>query len=530
MNSSSFPVPPALTPGYKLDRYELLCPLAQGGMASVWLARLQGKHGFEKLVAIKTILPHFAADVRFRRMFLDEARIASRIEHVNVAQILDLGEQYDLLYLVMEWVEGDALSKLCRAVEKNGKRLPLGILLRIVADACSGLHAAHELCDAEGHPLGVVHRDVSPQNILINAKGIVKIIDFGVARARDRRAEETTTGILKGKIHYMAPEQATGKPFDRRADVWAVGAILYRILSGHAPFEAENQLATLHLLSSGQPPPALPAHVPEKISAIVRRALTHDVEERFATAAELQAALEAAMRATGNMAEASNVAAYMGEQLADRAIARKETLAMAMKSAEERSRIAKVFQTNTEVASVVGRQDVPPGDDTMTVAPNPSPMAAEEVGTPSSSRSRVGDESSVGTLATASSDVIDFSRPSRNRTRRLVLSFALVSVASGALFLLARPSPIGPPLGAPASARNGPADPSPSSASSAAPVTVVDEPPRQPSASAPSSSSSKGPLATKASATPKSVQRKPPAMALPPPAPAGKKRVVDDGF
>src|SRR2546430_11137552 len=205
-------------------------------MASVWLARLQGKHGFEKIVAVKTILPNFAADPRFRQMFLDEARIASRIEHANVARILDLGEQHDLLYLVMEWVDGDALSKLSRTVEKNNQQVPLGILLRIVKDACAGLHAAHELCDPRGQVLGVVHRDVSPHNILVNSNGAAKVIDFAVAKARDRHAEETSTGILKGKIHYMAPEQAMGKPVDRRADVWAIGAILYRMLAGKAPF------------------------------------------------------------------------------------------------------------------------------------------------------------------------------------------------------------------------------------------------------------------------------------------------------
>src|SRR6185369_14092944 len=148
----------------------------------------------------------------------------------------------------------------------------------------------------------------SPQNILVNTKGVVKVIDFGVAKARDRHADETSSGILKSKIQYMAPEQAVGKPVDRRADVWAVGAILYRMLSGRAPFEAENQLATLHLLSSGASPAPLPPAVPKPVAAVVRLALTHAVDGRYATAAELQVALEAAMRATQNTARASDVA------------------------------------------------------------------------------------------------------------------------------------------------------------------------------------------------------------------------------
>src|SRR5437867_4503413 len=152
-------------------------------MASVWLARLHGKHGFEKLVAVKTILPQFAQDLQFQRMFLDEARIASGIQHPNVAQILDLGEQEDVLYIVMEWVDGDSLAKVRKLAPKRGTSLPLGVMLRVIADACAGLHAAHQLRDVKGKNLDIVHRDVSPQNILISAAGSVRVIDFGIAKA-----------------------------------------------------------------------------------------------------------------------------------------------------------------------------------------------------------------------------------------------------------------------------------------------------------------------------------------------------------
>src|ERR1019366_4862208 len=285
------PEPSQLAPGYKLDRYELICPIAEGGMASVWIGRQTGKHGFQKLVAIKTILPKFAADPRFEQMFVDEARIASRIEHANVTQILDVGEQHDVTYLVMEYIDGDALSKLNRAAKKKGGAIPPGVVLRVMADVCGGLHAAHELLGADGQTMGVVHRDVSPQNVLVSTKGVAKLIDFGIAKARDRLAGDTKAPTLKGKVQYMAPEQALGRPVDRRADVWAVGAVLYHLLSGKPPFEAENEIQTLFVLSSGRPPPPMRSAHPA-VAAVVRRALSHVREQRFATAAEMQQALE----------------------------------------------------------------------------------------------------------------------------------------------------------------------------------------------------------------------------------------------
>jgi serine/threonine-protein kinase len=330
---------PTLIPGYWLDRYELLCPIASGGMAEAWVARLQGKFGFEKLVAIKTILPKFAADPRFQRMFLDEARIASRIEHTNVAQTLDLGDERGVLYLVMEWVDGDALSKLHRVVEQKGLSLPPGILLRIVADICGGLHAAHELCGADGSLLQVVHRDVSPQNILVSTRGEGKLIDFGVAKARDRVAGDTNAGILKGRILYMAPEQALGREVDRRADLWAVGALLYHLLTGRPPYEGANPLATLHLLTSGRPPAPLPDDVPAPIAQVIRQALSHSRADRLATAAEMQAALERVMVEANVPTTIADVAQFVGLHLADRMTQRRNVIELALRAASERVRI-----------------------------------------------------------------------------------------------------------------------------------------------------------------------------------------------
>jgi serine/threonine-protein kinase len=349
-----------LTPGYRLDRYELLGPLAEGGMASVWIARQRGKHGFEKLVALKTILPQYASDLRFQQMFLDEARIASRIEHFNVARILDLGEEHDVLYLAMEYVDGDSLSKLRRAWQKKHIPAPTGIILRILADVCSGLHEAHEMRGEDGTLLEIVHRDVSPHNILVSVKGVTKLIDFGIAKARDRLAGETNAGVLKGKIQYMAPEQALGRKVDRRADLWAVGATLYHVLTGKPPFDADNTLGTLHLLTSGRPPLPLPPSVHPAIANLARKALTTPPEKRFSSAAEMRDSIEAAMLDARVATTTADVAAFVVEHLAERTAKRRQTIDIALAAAAERERVEEILKpaierTDSGMTSAPGR-------------------------------------------------------------------------------------------------------------------------------------------------------------------------------
>jgi serine/threonine-protein kinase len=301
-------------------------------MASVWAARQHGKHGFEKLVAVKTILPGLARQARFRSMFLDEARIASRVDHPNVARILDVGEEKDLLYLVMEWVDGDSLWSLWQRLRQQGRTMPAGIALRILADLCGGLHAVHELRDATGARLSVVHRDVSPENILIDRHGTARLIDFGVAKAKNRFAEETMTGVLKGKLHYMAPEQATFRPVDRRTDVWAVGAILYRLFAGVPPYRGDTREATLLLLGSGQKPAPLPPTVPLVVAAVAERALMYNRDERFATAADLKAALEAALVSIHARTSTADVAEYVCKLMADVIEARRAAMSQSLRA------------------------------------------------------------------------------------------------------------------------------------------------------------------------------------------------------
>ncbi|HEY8086487.1 MAG TPA: serine/threonine-protein kinase, partial [Polyangiaceae bacterium] len=289
----------SLRAGDRLDRYELLCPIASGGMATVWLARLRGKRGFEKLFAVKTIRTELLDDPRFQEMFLDEARIASGIQHPNVAQILDLGEERETLFIVMEWVDGDSLAKIRKLVAKRGHKLPVGIVLRLLADACAGLHAAHELHDDQGQPLEIVHRDVSPQNLLVATTGAVKVIDFGIAKAHNRKQGETRTGVVKGKIQYMAPEQVKkGRTVDRRADVWSLGVCLHELVTGKLPYDGDDDIEVINKLLSDEAP-KLAEGIPEPVERVLERCLVLDTDIRFPTAAGMQRAIEGAMKELG---------------------------------------------------------------------------------------------------------------------------------------------------------------------------------------------------------------------------------------
>lgn len=336
MTLSGRPAARPLVAGDRLDRYELLCPLAEGGMAAVWLANQRGSHGFNKRVALKTILPTFATEPGFRPLFMDESRIASRIHHENVAQVLDLGDDQGVLYLVIEWIDGESLRTLERVAAKDGVQLPHGILLRVLADTCAGLHAAHELCDELGQPLKVVHRDISPQNILVCAHGATKIIDFGIAKARDRLSKETTPGIVRGKQQYMAPEQALGLSVDRRADVWAVAAVFYRVVTGRPVFDASKPLETIELMRKGRiaAPLGTRSEVHAAVSEVMDVALSPDPGSRFRTAAEMRAALEGAMKVAGLGAGPVDVAAFAMTHLGARRAARHAAIRAALGIAE----------------------------------------------------------------------------------------------------------------------------------------------------------------------------------------------------
>jgi serine/threonine protein kinase len=270
-------------------------------MGRVWAARALGPRPTQRLVAIKTALGNEQANQEFKRLFMDEARIASLIQHPNVCSIHTLDEEDGVVYLVMDWSDGATLRELLDAVPDH--RLEPIVAARIVARVAAGLHAAHELEDAEGQPLSVVHRDVSPQNVLLSAQGHARIADFGVAKARGQLHQATETGEVKGKLSYMAPEQITSKIFDRRVDVFALGCVLYEATVGRRPFQGDDALATLYQLLE-RPlvhPAELCSDFPEALEAIVLRALTKDVEARYQTAAEMERALETWIASTGRV-------------------------------------------------------------------------------------------------------------------------------------------------------------------------------------------------------------------------------------
>ncbi|HVR01001.1 MAG TPA: serine/threonine-protein kinase [Polyangia bacterium] len=275
-----------------LGRYQVIGRLATGGMAEVYLALSGELSGYRTLVVVKRILPHLASNQEFIRMFLDEARIAALLDHPNVVRIIEVGHDGDEYFLVMELVQGKPLSAIVRKAAKDMNPLTPALSAYIVAQAANGLGYAHNLVDSEGRPLGVVHRDVSPQNILVSFEGAVKVIDFGIVRALGR-VSQTNPGGLKGKIEYMSPEQASSEDVDRRADVFALGVVLWESVTGRHLFRRDTELATMRaIVDEPIPPPSDVTPVAPQLEQIIVRALQKRREDRFQTAQEMAMALE----------------------------------------------------------------------------------------------------------------------------------------------------------------------------------------------------------------------------------------------
>jgi serine/threonine protein kinase len=298
-----------LVAGAKLGRYEILAKLAAGGMAIVYVARVQGVAGFERLVAIKVLHANLAHEEEFIGMFLDEARLAASIRHPNVVPTIDISDSVEAGYfIVMEYIEGDHLGALLSSAHKLEEKLPLPITLRIIADALAGLGAAHDLCDETGKSLQLVHRDVSPHNIMVGRDGVVRLTDFGVAKAEDRLTH-TRDGQVKGKLAYMAPEQAANGQTDSRSDLFSMGVILWECLTGQRLFRAENTAATLHkLMHEAIPAPSSIDPQLAPLDALLAKALSRDLSQRFQTAEEFAQAVEEVAPGLGGLSSLRGVA------------------------------------------------------------------------------------------------------------------------------------------------------------------------------------------------------------------------------
>ncbi|MDW8245197.1 MAG: serine/threonine-protein kinase [Sandaracinaceae bacterium] len=295
----------------KFGKYEILGRLAFGGMAEVFLGREVSALGASRLLAIKKILPHVADDPAFVQMFLDEARLAIQLNHPHICHIYDFGEIEGSYYIAMEWIYGAALGKVIRRARGHGG-IPPEIAVKVIAQVAEALDYAHRAKGADGRPLGIVHRDVSPQNIMISYEGHVKLLDFGIAKAQTHTTK-TQTGVIKGKFAYMSPQQCLGQPIDGRTDIFALGIVLYETLVGeplyHRPTEYETMRAVIEepVPSICQKKPGLPA----QLDAIVQKALQKRPEDRFQSAGEMQAALEEWLAQSGKAVTTARIASFM---------------------------------------------------------------------------------------------------------------------------------------------------------------------------------------------------------------------------
>ncbi|AKT43231.1 serine/threonine-protein kinase [Chondromyces crocatus] len=353
--------------GTTLGRYELVLKVASGGMGEVWAARLKREHGYQQLFAIKVLRPELAEDPALQRMFLDEAEVAARIRHPNVVQGVDRGQYRGTPYLVMEWVAGEPLSAALRGAA--GRPAPALVAARIAYQICAGLESAHELCDDDGRPLGLVHCDVSPENVLITSEGLVRLVDFGVALYGGPPLSERSglipieawvaappssgqRGELRGKAPYMAPEHILGAPSDRRADLFAVGILLYEMLAGTHPFLADDDQITMTRIASDYPlapissrprarlrvPAPSGPPVPPALEHVVLSALARAPERRFQTAGALMQALDEAVPGAALPSSDHAVAQWLHEVLGEALQLRARKLREALEAVEHQPR------------------------------------------------------------------------------------------------------------------------------------------------------------------------------------------------
>ncbi|MGA2449470.1 MAG: serine/threonine-protein kinase [Polyangiaceae bacterium] len=410
-----------------IGRYILYGEIASGGMATVHFGRLQGAAGFARSVAIKRLHPQYAKDPDFVAMFLDEARLAARISHPNVVPTLDVVAQEDELFLVMEYVRGVSLSRLSRASKQRGERIPVKIVAAIVSGMLNGLHAAHEAKDETGEPLHIVHRDVSPQNVLVGTDGVARVLDFGVAKAVGR-VQGTREGQLKGKLAYMAPEQITTGAVSRQTDIYAAGVVLWEVLVGRRLFFGDNEANIMSLVLAGEVPH--PSHLvsdlPAEFDRIVLRGTDRDPEGRFATAREMASEVAAVV----GVAPASEVGEWVEDLAPDELRERAQLI-----EDVERSR----FSSVSPPSSVLTRPDAVPQrrDISLTVSVAPSGVesshVSEVLGVTAPSPSTVPAPHEFAPLPSLAPPLVaSFSRPPHAATRGRVIAIIALGILLGA--------------------------------------------------------------------------------------------------
>jgi len=304
----------------QLGKYRLFHHLATGGMGEVFLARQEGPAGFSKTVVVKRILPSVASDEMFVSMFLDEARLAAMLEHPPVVQIFDLGLEDGTYFIAMEYIHGLSLRAIRQRLVHRSRSFPPELLARVCSQALQGLHYAHTLSDEAGTPLQIVHRDVSPDNLLIGFNGVTKVVDFGIAKAAVN-VSTTRAGMVRGKFAYMAPEQLTGKPMDARTDIYAMGVLLYELLTGQRPFHANSEPGLIRAILQDQvsPPRESNPAVPAALEAVVMRAMTRHPEHRFESAEQMSLALETYIQSTGKTVTNAHIGALVRELFPEQA-------------------------------------------------------------------------------------------------------------------------------------------------------------------------------------------------------------------
>jgi len=300
------------TPLKTLGRYELLHAIARGGMGEIFLARARGAGGFEKTVIIKTMVEHLADEEEFVTRFLDEGHIVVQLVHGNIVPVFDMGEEDGTYFIAMEYVPGRDLREVLKRLDMTGDVMPVDLALHVTSEVAKGLDYAHRKTDSDGTNLGIVHRDISPSNILISSDGEVKIIDFGIARAAGRLGK-TVSGRIQGKFCYMSPEQAAGGPLDARSDVFSAGVTLYEMITGFRPFEGTSDLESLELVRrcNFDAPSTLNPAIPEEVDAIVEKALALNPEERYATAEQLQVDILQYLYASASAPTSSEVGKFL---------------------------------------------------------------------------------------------------------------------------------------------------------------------------------------------------------------------------